>query len=40
MHIKGMNGGQQQIVDMDVAGKWLNADCGTLRPVSNIPQAK
>jgi hypothetical protein len=35
MHIKG----EQQAVDMDVAGKWLSADCGKLRPIG-IPQAK
>lgn len=39
MHIKGTDGGRQQVVDMDVAGKWLSADCGTLRPIG-IPQAK
>jgi len=38
MHIKGANGGQQQAVDMDVAGKWLGADCGSLRPVTSIPR--
>ena len=35
MHIKGMQGGQQQAVDMDVTGKWLSADCGSLRPISS-----
>jgi hypothetical protein len=35
-----MQGGQQQDMDMDVAGKWLSADCGKLRPISSIPQAK
>ncbi len=40
MHIKGMHDGRQQVVDMDVAGKWLGSDCGTLRPISSIPQAK
>jgi hypothetical protein len=39
MHVKGTDGGQQQTVDMDAAGKWLGADCGKLRPIS-IPQAK
>jgi Protein of unknown function (DUF3617) len=39
MHIKGSDGGRQQTVDMDVAGKWLGADCGQLRPIG-IPQAK
>jgi hypothetical protein len=39
MHVKGADGGQQQTVDMDAAGKWLGADCGKLRPIS-IPQAK
>jgi hypothetical protein len=40
MHIKGTDGGQQQVVDMDVTGKWLGADCGKLRPIGSIPQAK
>jgi len=39
MHIKSTDGGQQQVVDMDATGKWLGADCGSLRPIS-IPQAK
>jgi hypothetical protein len=39
MHIKGTDGGGQQVMDMDVSGKWLSADCGSLRPVG-IPQAK
>jgi hypothetical protein len=39
MHIKGTESGRQQEVDMDVAGKWLSADCGNLRPIG-IPQAK
>jgi hypothetical protein len=39
MHVKGTDGGRQQLVDMDVTGKWLSADCGNLRPIS-IPQAK
>jgi hypothetical protein len=39
MRVKGTDGGQQQTVDMDAAGKWLGADCGKLRPIS-IPQAK
>jgi hypothetical protein len=39
MHVKGTDGGRQQVVDMDVASKWLSADCGNLRPIS-IPQAK
>jgi hypothetical protein len=34
MHVKGNDGGRQQSVDMDVAGKWLGADCGNLRPIS------
>jgi hypothetical protein len=40
MHIKGSDGGEQRNVDMDVTGKWLGADCGKLRPISSIPQAK
>lgn len=40
MHIKGAYEGRQQDMDMDVAGKWLAADCGNLRPLSSIPQAK
>jgi hypothetical protein len=40
MHIKGTDDGRQQIVDMDVTGKWLGADCGKLRPMSSTPQAK
>jgi hypothetical protein len=39
MHIKGVDGKQQQVVDMDATGKWLGADCGNLRPI-RIPQAK
>jgi hypothetical protein len=39
IHVKGTNGGTQQAVDMDVAGKWLGADCGKLHPLA-IPQAK
>lgn len=39
MHITGSDGGEQRKVDMDVAGKWLGADCGKLRPISG-PQAK
>jgi hypothetical protein len=40
MHVKGTDGGRQQIVDMDVTGKWLGADCGNIRPMSSAPQAK
>lgn len=39
MHIKGTEGGKPQVVDMDVTGKWLGADCGNIRPIG-IPQAK
>ena len=39
MHIRGTDGAQPQTVDMDVTGKWLDADCGGLRPIGNIPQA-
>jgi hypothetical protein len=34
MHIRRSDGGRQQAVDMDVDGKWLGADCGSLRPIS------
>ncbi|MGZ3329820.1 MAG: DUF3617 domain-containing protein [Xanthobacteraceae bacterium] len=34
MHVKGSDEGRQQVVDMDVTGKWLGADCGKLRPVN------
>jgi hypothetical protein len=40
MHIRGSEGGEQRVMDMDVTGKWLGADCGNLRPMSSIPQAK
>jgi hypothetical protein len=33
MHIKGNDGRNRQSVDMDVSGKWLGADCGSLRPI-------
>jgi hypothetical protein len=33
MHIRGTEGGNRQEVDMDVAGRWLGADCGGLRPL-------
>lgn len=39
MHIQGADGGTQA-VDMDVTGKWLGSDCGKLRPINSIPQAK
>jgi hypothetical protein len=31
MHIRGNDGANRQAVDMDVAGRWLGADCGKLR---------
>jgi len=39
MKIRSEEEGRNQVVDMDVAGKWLSADCGNIRPVT-IPQAK
>jgi hypothetical protein len=39
MHIRGNDGGNRQEVDMDVAGRWMGADCGGLRPVG-VPQGK
>jgi hypothetical protein len=39
MHVRGTDGGNRQSMDMDVSGKWLGTECGSLRPIS-IPQAK
>jgi hypothetical protein len=39
MKIKSAEQGRDQTVDMDVTGKWLSADCGTIRPIA-IPRAK
>jgi hypothetical protein len=39
MKIRSEEQGRNQTVDMDVTGKWLSADCGTVRPIP-IPRAK
>ena len=39
MKIKSEEQGHNQVVDMDVTGKWLSADCGNIRPIP-IPHAK
>lgn len=39
MKIRSEEEGRNQVVNMDVTGKWLSADCGNIRPVT-IPQAK
>jgi hypothetical protein len=39
MKIRSDEQGRNQTVDMDVTGKWLSADCGTVRPMT-IPRAK
>ena len=39
MKIKSAEQGRDQVVDMYVTGKWLSADCGTIRPIA-IPRAK
>jgi hypothetical protein len=39
MKIKSEEQGRDQIVDMNVTGKWLSADCGNIRPIP-IPRAK
>jgi hypothetical protein len=39
MKMRGEEQGRNQAVDMDVTGKWLSADCGTVRPIA-IPKAK
>ena len=39
MKIKSEEQGRDRVVDMDVTGKWLSADCGNIRPIP-IPRAK
>jgi len=39
MKIRSDEQGRNQTMDMDVTGKWLSADCGTVRPLT-IPRAK
>jgi len=39
MKIRSEEEGRNQVVDMDVTGKWLAADCGNIRPVT-VPRAK
>jgi hypothetical protein len=39
MKIKSEEQGHNQVVDMDVTGKWLSGDCGNIRPIP-IPRAK
>jgi hypothetical protein len=39
MKIRSEEQGRNQVVDMDVTGKWLSANCGTIRPIP-IPPAK
>ena len=39
MKIRSTEQGRNQTVDMDVTGKWLSADCGTIRPMT-IPTTK
>ena len=39
MKIKSEEQGRDQVVDMDVTGKWLSADCGNIRPIT-VPRAK
>lgn len=39
MKIRSEEQGRNQVVDMDVTGKWLSADCGAIRPMP-IPRAK
>ena len=39
MKIRSQEQGRNETVDMDVTGKWLSADCGTIRPIP-IPRAK
>lgn len=39
-HVRATNVDQQdQVVDMDIDGRWLAADCGSVRPV-RLPDAK
>lgn len=39
MKIRSEEQGRNQTVDVDVSGKWLSADCGTIRAIP-IPRAK
>lgn len=39
MKIRSAEQGRNQVVDMDVTGKWLSDNCGTIRPIS-VPRAK
>jgi hypothetical protein len=39
MKIRSEEEGRNQVVDMDVTGKWLSADCGNIRPIA-APQAQ
>jgi hypothetical protein len=39
LKIKSEEEGRNQVVDMDVTGKWLSADCGNIRPIA-LPRAK
>ena len=39
MKIRSEEKGRNQTVDVDVSGKWLSADCGTIRAIP-IPRAK
>jgi len=39
MKIKNDEQGRNQVVDMDVTGKWLSADCGNVRPIA-VSRAK
>jgi hypothetical protein len=39
MKIRSEEQGHNQVVDMDVTGKWLSGDCGNIRPIP-IPRAK
>jgi hypothetical protein len=34
MKIRSEEEGRNRVVDMDVTGKWLSADCGNIRPVT------
>jgi len=39
LKIKSEEEGRNQVVDMDVTGNWLSADCGNIRPIA-VPHAK
>jgi hypothetical protein len=34
LKIRSDEEGRNQVVDMDVTGKWLSADCGNIRPIN------